>query len=645
MLNALIRSSLNNRPLVLALAAGFLAWGGYVMTLLPVDVLPDLTAPTVTIIVESPGMAPTDMESLVTFPIEATMNGASGVRRVRSATAVGVAIIWVEFDWGEDVYRARQTVAERLNLAAESLPPGTSRPFLAPISSIMGEILFVGLTSERHSPLELRTVADTVIRRRVLAVAGVAQVTPIGGGQKQYQVRLSPDKLRAYDVSLTEVQDAIRAGNENTSAGFRVAGGQEYLIQGFGRYSNLDEIRRTVVAQHDATPVYVSDLGSVEIGQALKRGEGSLNGDPAVIIGIRKQPETNTLELTSAIDAVLDEIELGLPQGMVIERNVFRQADFIEVAIANLEEAVTYGGLLVVLVVVVFLANTRASIISLFAIPLSLVAAFLGLDALGLTINSMTLGGLAIAIGELVDDAVIDVENVFRRLRQNAQLAEGNRRPVLEVVFEASSEIRGSVVFATIIVMLVFAPLFFLSGVEGRLLVPLGIAYLAALFASLVVALTVTPVLCSYLLPRARAVLRGEDQILIRALKRAYEPVIRWSLRHSLVVMTASVLLMLPAVWSFSRMGRSFLPEFNEGALTVSSVTFPGTSLEESDRLGAALERVLLAVPEVVSTGRRTGRAELDEHLQGVEAAEIDLRLEMGDRRKKSWRTFVTARR
>ena len=635
MLNALIRSSLNNRPLVLALAAGFLAWGGYVMTLLPGDVLPDLTAPTVTIIVESPGMAPTDMESLVTFPIEATMNGASGVRRVRSATAVGVAIIWVEFDWGEDVYRARQTVAERLNLAAESLPPGTSRPFLAPISSIMGEILFVGLTSERHSPLELRTVADTVIRRRVLAVAGVAQVTPIGGGQKQYQVRLSPDKLRAYDVSLTEVQDAIRAGNENTSAGFRVAGGQEYLIQGFGRYSNLDEIRRTVVAQHDATPVYVSDLGSVEIGQALKRGEGSLNGDPAVIIGIRKQPETNTLELTSAIDAVLDEIELGLPQGMVIERNVFRQADFIEVAIANLEEAVTYGGLLVVLVVVVFLANTRASIISLFAIPLSLVAAFLGLDALGLTINSMTLGGLAIAIGELVDDAVIDVENVFRRLRQNAQLAEGNRRPVLEVVFEASSEIRGSVVFATIIVMLVFAPLFFLSGVEGRLLVPLGIAYLAALFASLVVALTVTPVLCSYLLPRARAVLRGEDQILIRALKRAYEPVIRWSLRHSLVVMTASVLLMLPAVWSFSRMGRSFLPEFNEGALTVSSVTFPGTSLEESDRLGAALERVLLAVPEVVSTGRRTGRAELDEHLQGVEAAEIDLRLEMGDRSKE----------
>ncbi len=635
MLNALIRWSLDNRPLVLALTVGFLAWGAYVITLLPVDVLPDLTAPTVTVIVESPGMAPTDMEALVTFPIEATMNGASGVRRVRSATAVGVAIIWVEFDWGEDVYRARQTVTERLNVAAESLPPGTSRPFLAPISSIMGEVLFVGLTSKQHSPLELRTVADTIIRRRILAVAGVAQVTPIGGGQKQYQVRVSPDKLRAYEVSLTEVQDALRAANKNTSAGFRVAGGQEYLIQGFGRYSNLEDIRRTVVALHDATPIYVGDLGSVEIGQALKRGEGSLNGEPAVIIGIRKQPDTNTLELTSAIDRVLDEIEAGLPQGMAIDRDIFRQADFIEVAIANLQEALTYGSGLVVLVVIVFLANIRASVITLFAIPFSLVAAFIGLEAMGLTINTMTLGGMAIAIGELVDDAVIDVENVVRRLRQNALLAESDRRPVLDVVFKASREIRASVVFATIIVMLVFAPLFFLSGVEGRLLRPLGIAYLMALSASLVVALTVTPVLCSYLLPRAQGVRSGGDPLLVRALKRAYEPVVGWSLRHNVVVMAASVLLMGAASWSFSRMGRSFLPEFNEGALTVSSVTFPGTSLEESDRLGTALERALLAVPEVVSTGRRTGRAELDEHLQGVEGAEIDVRLEMGDRPKE----------
>ena len=635
MLNALIRWSLQNRPLVLAMAAGFLVWGGYVMTLLPIDVLPDLTAPTVTIVVDSPGMAPTDMELLVTFPIEVTMNGATGVRRVRSATAVGVAIIWVEFDWGEDVYRARQTVTERLNLAAASLPPGTSRPFLAPISSVMGDILFVGLTSTRHSPIELRTIADSEVRRRLLALPGVAQVTPTGGERKQYQVRLSPDKLRAYEVSLSQVENALRAANENTSAGFRVDGGREYLIQGFGRYSSLEEIRRTVVAQYDTTPVFIGDLGSVEIGAGLKRGEGSLNGEKAVIIAIRKQTEANTLELTGGIDAVLSDIEATLPEGMTIQRDVFRQADFIEVAIANLEEALTYGGLLVVLVVIVFLANTRAGIITLFAIPFSLVAAFLGLDALGLTINSMTLGGLAIAIGELVDDAVVDVENVIRRLRQNAALPEGERRAVASVVFEASSEIRGSVVFATIIVMLVFAPLFFLPGVEGALLRPLGIAYITALFASLVVALTVTPVLCSYLLPHARAVLRAKEPILVRALKRMYAPLIDWSLRHSILLMTASVLLLAAAISTFSSMGRSFLPEFNEGSLTISAVTIPGTSLEESDRLGASLERVLLAIPEVVSTGRRTGRAELDEHLQGVESTEIEVRLKMGERSKE----------
>ena len=540
----------------------------------------------------------------------------------------------MEFDWGEDVYRARQTVTERLNVASESLPPGTGRPVLAPISSIMGEVLFIALTSDQHTPLELRTVADTVIRRRILAVPGVAQVTPIGGGQKQYQVQLSPDKLRAYQVSLAEIQAALKAANTNTSAGFRVDGGQEYLIQGFGRYSNLNEIRRTVVTESDTTPVYIGDLGKVQIGEALKRGEGSLNGEPAVVIGIRKQPRTNTLELTSAIDTVLTDIESGLPAGMTIHRDVFRQADFIEIAIANLEEALSYGGILVVAVVIAFLANGRASVITLFAIPFSLTAAFLGLHALGLTVNSMTLGGLAIAIGALVDDAVIDVENVFRRLRQNMLLSPGERRPVLEVVYQASSEIRGPVVYATIIVMLVFAPLFFLSGVEGRLLQPLGFAYILALFASLIGALTVTPVLCSYLLPRAKAVLRGEDPALIRFLKQLYRPVVGWSVRHSALVMVSSAILLAAAVASFGWMGRSFLPEFNEGTLTISTVTIPGTSLEESDRLGAALENILLAVPEVISTGRRTGRAELDEHLQGVEAAEIDVRLEMKDRPK-----------
>ena len=635
MLNTLIRWSLANRPLVVALTAGFLAWGGYAVTQLPVDVLPDLTAPTVTVIAENPGMAPTDMEYLVTFPIETAVNGAPGVRRVRSATAVGVTIIWVEFDWGEDIYRARQTVTERLNVAAASLPLGTSQPLLGPISSIMGEVLFIALTSDRHGGVELRTIADTAIRRRILAVPGVAQVTPIGGGRKQYQVLLSPEKLKAYQVSLTEVLDALTAANTNTSAGFRVDGGQEYLIQGIGRFVHLDEIRQTVVTARNAIPIYIGDLGTVRVGEALKRGEGSLNGEAAVVIGVRKQPQVNTLELTSAIDAALAEIEASLPAGVRIHGNVFRQADFIEVAIANLEEALSYGGLLVVAVVIIFLANARASAITLFAIPFSLIAAFLGLKALGLTINGMTLGGLAIAIGELVDDAVIDVENVFRRLRQNAGLPESERRSALEVVYQASSEIRGSVVFATLIVMLVFAPLFFLSGVEGRLLRPLGFAYIIALFASLVVALTLTPVLCSYLLPRAKAVMKRDDPALIRFLKKLYRPVIRLSLDHSSLVMAFSLIGLAAAVTSFGWMGRTFLPEFNEGTLTISAVTVPGTSLEESDRLGAALEKILLNVPEVVSTARRTGRAELDEHLQGVESAEIDVRLEMNDRPKE----------
>ena len=635
MLNTLIRWSLANRPLVVALTAAFLAWGGYAMTGLPVDVLPDLTAPTVIVMVENPGMAPTDMEYLVTFPLETAVNGAPGVRRVRSATAVGVSMIWVEFDWGEDIFHARQTVTERLNVASASLPPGTTRPLLGPISSVMGDVLFVALTSDRHSLVEVRTIADTVIRRRLLAIPGVAQVTPIGGARKQYQVLLSSRKLQAHQVSLTEVEDALTAANANTSAGFRVTGGQEYLIQGIARFTDLDDIRRTVVTSRNAIPIHIEDLGTVRVGEALKRGEGSLNGEAAVLIGIRKQPRVNTLDLTSSIDQALEDMEANLPEGMRIDDRVFRQADFIEVAIANLETALSYGGLLVAAVVIIFLANARASAITLFAIPFSLFAAFLGFQALGLSINSMTLGGLAIAIGELVDDAVIDVENVFRRLRENARLPQPDRRAGLEVVYQASREIRGSVVFATLIIMLVFAPLFFLGGVEGRLLRPLGFAYITALFASLVVALTVTPVLCSYLLPRTKAVMQRDAPAVIRLLRKLYLPVIRWSLDHGSLVIAASFIVVVAGVASFRWMGRSFLPEFNEGTLTIGAVTIPGTSLEESDRLGSALEKILLEVPEVVSTGRRTGRAVLDEHLQGVEATELEVRLEMKDRPKE----------
>jgi CzcA family heavy metal efflux pump len=635
MIDGLIRWSLENRALVLGLAAAFLAWGGYVASTTPVDVLPDLTAPTVTVLAEGRGMAPTEMESLVTFPIESALNGASGVRRVRSATAVGVGVIWVEFDWGEDIHRARQTVTEKLNLARGSLPP-EAQVVLAPISSIMGEILFIALESDRHSALELRTVADTVVRRRLLAIPGVSQVTPTGGGQKQYQVLVRPEKLRAYDLSLGQVEAALRRGNENTSAGFRVAGGQEYLIQAVGRVSSVEDIANSVVASRDAQPVFVRDLGEVRIGEALKRGEGSHNAVPAIILGIQKQPGANTLELTRTLDAALDDLGPTLPDGMKIDKQIFRQADFIEIALRNLTRALRDGGLLVVAVVVLFLANLRATLITLLAIPLSLVAAVWALQSAGQTLNTMSLGGLAIAIGELVDDAIIDVENVFRRLRENSLKPSESRRPPLEVVYRASTEIRGSVVFATLIVGLVFLPLFFLESVEGRLLKPLGFAYVIALGASLLVALTVTPALCSLLLPRLRQVQEGREPWLVGWLKRLYQPTLHWAIRHTFLVLAAAAVLLAVAVAGFTRMGRSFLPEFNEGTLTISAVTIPGTSLAESDELGRSLERILLSVPEVAATARRTGRTELDEHVQGVESAEIDVSLRMRDRPKSA---------
>jgi CzcA family heavy metal efflux pump len=635
MLDALIRWSLYHRAVVLFLAAALLIWGGYSIRDIPLDVLPDLTAPTVTILVEARGMVPTEMESLVTFPIESAINGAPGVRRVRSATAVGVAVIWVEFDWGQDIYRARQTVNEKLSLVSATLPPNVDPPFLAPISSIMGEILFITLESDRHSAMEIRTVADTMLRRRILAVPGVAQVVPTGGDQKQYQVLISPHLLRKYSVSLDEVENALRRGSQNSSAGFRVAGGQEYLIQGDGRASTPEGIGQIAVTSRDGRPIFVRDVAEVRIGPALKRGEGSHNAEPAVVLGIQKQPGANTLELTRRLDATLDEIQKSLPPGMVIDRQVFRQADFIQRSLENLTAALRDGAILVVIVVVVFLMNMRAAVITLLAIPLSVLTAVITMNWFGFTINSMSLGGLAIAIGELVDDAIIDVENVMRRLRENALKSEGERLPALEVIYRASTEIRGSVVFATLIVVLVFLPLFALSSVEGRLLAPLGFAYIVSLSASLVVALTVTPALCSFLLPNARSVLRGHEPWLVSRLKRVFQPSLRWSLDHPAIVVLSSVLLVIGAGIALSRTGRAFLPEFNEGTLTVSAVTLPGTSLADSDSLGRGLERILLGIPEVVSTARRTGRAELDEHVQGVESAEVDVMLRMRERPKE----------
>jgi len=634
MIDALIRWSLHNKLIVLTLAAILLAWGGWQAFHMQVDVLPDLTAPTVTILVEGHGIAPEEMESLVTFPIEAALNGAAGVRRVRSVTAVGAAIIWVEFDWGEDIYRARQTVNEKLSLVSGSLPDTVDPPVLAPISSIMGEILFLALESDRHSMLDLRTTADTILRRHILSVPGVSQVTTIGGAERQYQVLVSPDRLGFYQVTLGEVERALEEANRNTSAGFRVSGGQEYLILGVGRPESVKEIGETVVASREGRPILVRDLGEVAIGPALRRGEGSHNGRPAIVIGIQKQPGANTLELTQRLDAVLDELQASLPEGMVIQSNIFRQANFIETAIDNLTRALRDGGLLVVIIVFLFLANMRAASITLVAMPLSLLAAVLAVKATGATMNSMTLGGMAIAVGAIVDDAIITVENVFRRLRENASLPELDRRSVLDVVYRGTSEIYSSIVFATLVIGLVFVPLFFLHGVEGRLLQPLGFAYLVALFASLLVALTLTPVLCALLLPRSKAVQSGHELRWIRWLKEVYERQLEWCLGHWRAIFAGAAALLLAAIASFFWMGRAFLPEFNEGTLTISAVTLPGTSLEESDRLGVAVERLLLEIPEVTATARRTGRAELDEHLQGVESAEIDVNLSMGTRPK-----------
>jgi CzcA family heavy metal efflux pump len=634
-MDRIIQWSITNRLLVVIMSLGLLAYGSITALRAPVDVFPDLTAPTVTVVTEAHGLAPQEVETLVTFPIESAVNGSTGVRRVRSSSGIGISIVWVEFDWGTDIYIARQIVNEKLQLVAAQLPPDVSPPTLAPISSIMGEILFVALRSDRHKAMEVRDTADWVLRRRLLAISGVAQVVPIGGGVRQYQVRVDPDLLRAFNVTLAGVEEALEESNQNSTGGFFVRGGQESLIRGVGRITSKEDIERAVIEVRDGTPVLVGHVAKVEVGPGIQRGEGSSNGKPAVVIAIQKQPGANTLELTERIDRELVAIQSTLPEGMQIERNKVRQADFIETAVGNVAISLRDGAILVAIILFLFLFDLRTTLISLVSIPLSLLVAIIVLDARGVTINTMTLGGLTIAIGALVDDAIIDVENVFRRLRENRALPEDQRRPATGVIFEASREIRGSIVFATLIVMLVFVPLFFLTGVEGRLLAPLGEAYLVAIFASLVVAMTVTPALCAYVLPRAKSLGHG-DSFVVRHLKRAYRPLLERSIRHPKLVGLAAIALLAGAIALFPFLGRTFLPEFNEGALTVSAVTLPGTSLQESDRLGRRVEDILMAFPEVVSTARRTGRAELDEHAQDVNASEIDVRLRGGDRPKEA---------
>jgi CzcA family heavy metal efflux pump len=623
----LVQWSIDHHWMVIGMSVLLLAAGLWTASQMPIDVFPDLTAPTVTVLTEGHGMAPDEMESLVTFPIESAINGASGVRRVRSATAVGIAVVWVEFDWGTDIFMARQLVAEKLSLVSGVLPPQVERPILAPISSIMGEILFFSISSDAVDPLTLRTLADTTIRRRLLAVPGVSQVTPIGGAERQFQVVAHPDGLRANNVSLSALLEAVKGASQNTSAGIYTEGSQEYVLEAIGRARTADEIGETVVSMQGARSVLVRDVADVREGAALKRGEGSRSGKPAVIVGVQKQPGANTIELTTRLDRELDALQRELPSGVQIDRKIFRQADFIEVAVDNVIAALRDGGLLVILVVVLFLANGRAAAITLTAMPLSLAAAVLVLRAFGSSINTMTLGGMAIAIGALVDDAIIDVENVVRRLRENHARQAADRRAAAAVILDATLEIRTSIVFATVIIVLVFLPIFGLSGIEGRLLTPLAIAYIVALLASLAVAVVVTPALSFAFLPQAGSIERGHDGWLARTLKAGFSRALAPSLDHPRTVMAVAGILMIMAILGISRAGTAFLPDFHESSLTVQANTLPGTSLAKSDEIGRRVEQILLDQPEVVATARRTGRAEYDEHVQGVEAAEIDVGL------------------
>lgn len=636
MIDRIIQWSLANRLLVLAAAAMLLAGGGWTAMQSPVDVFPDLTAPSVTVVAEAHGMPPEDVEREVTFPLETAMNGASGVRRVRSSTGVGISVVTVEFEWGTDIYRARQIVSEKLQTARTAMPPDLPPPVLAPVTSIMGEIMFIALTSDAHDEMTLKTLADWDLRRRLLAVPGVAEVIPTGGQTRQYQVVAVPERLATHGITLDELREAVAAASRNAAAGFVTENNQEFLIQGVGRARDLEDIRQAMVTTREGVPVQVRDVATVRTGPAPRRGTGSYNGEPAVVLGIQKQPGVNTLALTQRLDAVIADIDASLPDGMRIETDAFRQADFINVAIDNLTVALRDGAILVIAIMFVFLFSSRATGIALLAIPLSLLVAVLTIRYLGGSINTMTLGGMAIALGALVDDAIIVVENIVRRLRENAALAEGERRSNLAVVFDAAREIERSIVFATLIIILVFLPLFFLSGVEGRLLEPLGLAYVVSLAASLLVAITVTPVLSLIALPGSRTIREAHDTRFIAWLKAAYRPLLDTAMRYWRSVMTAAVALLVVAVVGLVFAGRGFLPAFNEGSLTLSVVTLPGTSLDTSDDIGRRVEDILLEQPEVVATARRTGRAERDPHAQQVFASEIDVTLAMQDRSKEA---------
>lgn len=626
MLNNILKFSLNNRLIVLVGFALMSLFGTYVAFNMDVDVLPDLTAPTVVILTEAHGMAPEEVERLVSFPLETAVNGAANVRRVRSASTTGFSVVWVEFEWDTDPFRARQTVNEKMATVVDKLPLGVGTPVMAPQSSIMGEIMFVSLTADSTSKMDLRTIADWVIRPRLLSTGGVAQVIVYGGEFKQYQILADPQKMLYYKVSLDELVKAGTEANGNSAGGFIYNYGNEYTIKGIGRTNNLEEIGRAIIKKTDGHVIRIEDVATVQIGAAPKIGDASNNGDPSVVLSISKQPEVNTLQLTEKIDEALLDLQKTLPADIHINTRVFRQADFINNSISNIQKVLWEGSAFVVIVLFLFLMNWRATAISLLAIPISLLVAILTLKWLGFTINTMSLGGMAIAIGDLVDDAIIDVENVFKRLKENAKKPLLEQRNKLTVILDASFEIRHSIINATFIIIVAFMPLFFLSGMEGRLLMPLGIAFVVSLFASLVIAITLTPVLCSYLLSNEKGLQQQEKESwLVRLLQNNYVRFLTWSLGYTKYFIGSALAMFVLAMLAFSQLGRSFLPEFNEGALTITVIAKPGLSLEESNRIGTRVEKALLTIPEIISTTRRTGRAELDEHAQGVNSSEIEV--------------------
>lgn len=626
MLARLVDLSLRHRLAVLAAATLLVVAGWVTVSRMPVDVFPDLSAPTVTVITEGLGMAPEELELLVTFPLESALNGAPGVRRVRSVSAAGISVIWTEFEWGQDIYRARQVVSERIRKV--ELPAQASAPELGPISSIMGEITFIALTADpaEVSAGELRTLASTVIRRSLLAIPGISQVAPIGGDVREYQVEVDVPALLQHGVRIEEIADALERSTRSPAAGFHVDRGQEYLVRGLARAGGADDLAAAIVREIDGVPLTVDDLAEVRVGAEPQRGTASYNAHPAVILSVQKQPGTNTLDLMEDVNRVLDDLVPTLPAGVVIERENFRQSDFIQTAIHNVTEALRDGAVLVVIVLLLFLGNLRTTLISALAIPLSLLAAVLVLSAFGGTINTMTIGGFTIAIGALVDDAIVVVENVFRRLREAPPRDDAR---AIQIIREAATSVVGAVFFATLIIVLVFIPLFFLPGMEGRLLRPLGLAYLIALVASLFVSVTITPALAYLLLRRTSSETTGESWVL-RRLGAAYRRGLASAMRRPWAVVGLSVALLAVAIALLPLLGRSFLPAFNEGSLTVSVVSAPGITLEESDAVGRAVEEVLLGFPEVVSTSRRTGRAEKDEHVQGVNASEMEVVLRSG---------------